>query len=175
MAKAHTDGQYTNPDVRFERADVEMGGVVRFATWLGVVLAVTSGLTMWLAYYVAKREGPRKVTDLPPAAVDDTNVVHGKSETFAPLPPEPRLEALDDVRDREKRSFEMLPHRAAEYYHKQERELADGDKAAGVEPIGEAIKQAPGLLRARKEPAPSNYGVALPSRASAGRTTTGGQ
>jgi hypothetical protein len=175
MAKAHTDGQYTNPDVRFERADVEMGGVVRFAAWLGVVLMVTAGLTLWLANYVAKSEGPRKVTDLPPAAVDDSKVVQGKHLTYSALPPEPRLEAVDDLRDRQKRNFEMLPRRADEYYHKQKMELKDGDRTADVEPIGEAIKQAPGLLRARKEPAPSNYGVALPSRASAGRTTTGGQ
>src|SRR5262249_29285725 len=118
MAQAHTNGGYTNPYVRFARTDVDMPAVVRFAVLLGVVLTVASGLTLWLAVYLGKRETPRKGTDLPPAAVDDTKDVQGKIETFTPLPPEPRLEALDDVRARDKKSFEMLPPRAAEYYHK---------------------------------------------------------
>src|SRR5437868_1771871 len=101
MAKAHTDGEYTNPEVRFERTDVEVGPIVKGGVYLFGVMGVAAALTMWLAWYLTQREEPVKETQLPPAKVDPTD--RGERRTYTPLPPEPRLEALEDVREREKK------------------------------------------------------------------------
>ena len=174
MSKARTDGEYVNPEVRFERTDVEVGTIVRATVWLAAVIFVSAGLTTWAAWYLTKRETPLKVSELPPAAVDETTV-GGKQEVFTPVPPQPRLEALDDVREQGHKPFQIFPTRAPGYYEKQEQELKTGDKAADVLPIDEAIRGVAGRLPARKGAAPGNYGVELPSKASAARTTTGGQ
>src|SRR5438045_4118358 len=102
MAKSHTNGAHTNPEVRFERTDVEIGPVVKGGAYLFLVLAVSAVLATWLAAYVTEREQPLKKTDLPPAKVDEqTSAGEGKTkEGFTQLPPEPRLEALEDMRER---------------------------------------------------------------------------
>jgi len=92
-----------------------------------------------------------------------------------PLPPEPRLEAVDDVRQLDTKNFVLYPPRANESYDKQRRELGKKD------PVGTAMASGVGLFPVRKDgdeearKPPSNFGVALPSKSSSGRKTTGGQ
>lgn len=162
-SKSHkADGQYTNPEVRFERHDIAPASVLNFAIVLTVVIAVASAIATWLALALTRAENKIKETSLPPAAVD---------KDF--LPPQPRLEALEDLR--EKKKAELFPPRAKAYLTGQEQLLLRGKPAAGVEPISEAITQLAGRLPARKQPAPEAFGVMLPSKASSGRVDTGGQ
>jgi len=118
---------------------------------------------LWFGFYLWKNQ-PQKVSTLPKAAVD--------TET---LPPEPRLEAIEDLRHRRAK---INPPRAADYYAGQEKLLQDGDPAAGVLPAAEAIKEVASKLRvdpkAKEKSFPGPI-VRLPSKASSGRAYTGGQ
>lgn len=162
-AKTHKDnGEYTNPEVRFERGDIDAGSIVRFGVVLGGVLLATAFLVTWLAVILTRMENRIKGTTLPPSAADADNA----------LPPQPRLEGIEDVRDR---VFEIYPPRARAYYADQIATLRDGNSKEGVERIADAIDQLAGRLPARKEPPPASFGVALPSKSSSGRVETGGQ
>jgi hypothetical protein len=179
MAKAHTDAGATNPDVRFERTDVDIGPVVKGGAYLFGVLSLAAVLAGWLAWYVTMRERPLKETDLPPAAdeVQSVRRPDGSQEKTVgtTLPPSPRLEAIDDVRERDSKNFVLYPPRAEEIY-KSERKKAEDRKA-----VDAALAAKDRLFPVRKDgadearKAPTNFGVALPSKSSAGRKTTGGQ
>jgi hypothetical protein len=102
-----------------------------------------------------RAEQKAKETDLPAAAVDADR-----------LPPQPRLEEIEDVREGK---FTYYPPRAEEYLSPEEKRLAQGGK--GDLPIGKAIDALAGKL-------PASRGGplgALPSKASSGRSSTGGQ
>src|SRR5262245_58959877 len=168
MAKSHTteDG-YTNPEVRFERSDVEIPKVVRFASVLALVLAVSAVFAIVIGWRLTRDQNRIKATDLPPAAID--------REPGAHLPPEPRLESIDDVRERDRKNISLFPPRAGGYLKREKEELEKGNPADGVEPIAESMTQLAGKLPARKQPPPTTFGVTLPSKSSSGRATTGGQ
>jgi hypothetical protein len=160
MAKRHTsNGAYTNPEVRFERTDIETGRVF----WTGViatlVVAVIFAVALWFGVWLFALQAPAKRTDLPKAAVDAER-----------LPPPPRLEGLEDVREKRTR---WLPDRAAEYYRPQEKLLRDGGD--GVLAIDTAIDALAGKLPAEKASAPADFSVRLPSKSSSGQKSTGGQ
>jgi hypothetical protein len=164
MARSHsTDGKgaWTNPEVRFERADVEYPGVVIFGVALAGGTAVIVAAMFGLGLALLRDEGARKGTDLPPAAVDADI-----------LPPEPRLEGAEDVRQRKVR---LYPPRAEEFLGGQREVLEKGDPKKSIEPIGEAIDALAGKLPAQKgKEAPTGFGPRLPSKSSSGRRTTGG-
>jgi len=178
MAKAHTDGAHTNPDVRFERTDVETGPVVKGGAYLLVVLSAAAVLTLWLAWYVKEQEQPVKATDLPPAADEEQPVrkSDGTQEKAVgtPLPPDPRLEAIDDVRERDKKSFAIYPPRANESYDVQRKKVKDSQPVETALAAGGLFPVRKGGDEQAKKP-PSNFTVELPSKSSAGRKTTGGQ
>lgn len=134
MARSHsTDGKvWTNPEVRFERSDVEGGGVVLFGVVLTVGLVLIVPAMFWLGAVLLRLENPRKVTDLPPAAVDADR-----------LPPEPRLEFIEKGQPR------VSPPRAADLLAGQRRLLEKGDPRKGIEPIETAIDALAGKLPAR--------------------------
>ena len=164
MARSHStepDG-YTNPEVRFERSDVEYRGVVLFGVILSTCVALVVPAMLWLGHVLLNLEKPRKVTDLPPAAVDADQ-----------LPPEPRLEALDELRERKAR---LYPPRAEEYLDAQKKLLADGDPKKGIEEVSLAIEALAGRLPVREgaAEAPVSFSRRLPSKAASGRKFTGG-
>lgn len=158
MARSHsTDGKpYINPEVRFERGDIEYQGVVIFGAALSVGLVLIVLAMFWYGRALRRDEASRKVTDLPPASVDQDR-----------QPPEPRFEALDDLREG---NVKLFPPRAEEYLSAQRRLLEEGDPNKGIEPIREAIGALAGRLPAKEQAAPTNFGPDLPSKASAGRT-----
>jgi hypothetical protein len=134
MARSHsTDGKaWTNPEVRFERADIKAPGIVLFGACLAVGLLLIVPAMFWLGSVLLRLENPRKVTDLPPAAVDADR-----------LPPQPRLEYVERGRPR------LTAPRAAEILAGQRALLENGDPAKGIEPIDKAIDALAGRLPAR--------------------------
>jgi hypothetical protein len=160
-----TNGEYINPEVRFERVDIAPGTVLKFGIGLAVLIAASSCLTWWMFNMILRQESKVKKTDLPPAAVD--------SRWTDRQPPEPRLEAFNDLFDR---NVKLMPPRARESLAAQEKLLAEGDRDNGILSINEAIEQI--KLPSRKGPdsaAPASFSRRLPSKASAGRRTTGGE
>lgn len=137
MAQSHTtNGEaYTNPEVRFERSDVQYRAIVIFAVILCVSLLVVAAAMTWFGNVLLGLDQPRKITTLPPAAVDDDR-----------LPPEPRLEGIDDVRTNRVR---LYPARAEEYYAEQKQLLEQGNTEKGIVPIGKAIDALAGRLRSK--------------------------
>jgi hypothetical protein len=162
MAKPHTtDGQYTNPSVRFERSDVKLSTVVAIGIVSTVIITVLSTATVWFGLFLNRVENKRKVTTLPPAKVDRDQ-----------LPPAPRLEAHEDL-DRKK--VALFPPRAQITLQPQEEMLKKGNKKERVLPIAEAINDLAGHLPAEEHPPPPGFGVPLPSKAASGRVETGGK
>jgi hypothetical protein len=137
MAKRHTTDGYTNPEVRFERSDINL----RDVAWCGVALAglVVVSMIFLVGYFnfLQRQEKPRKESKLPPASVDADR-----------WPPAPMLEGIEDVRDKK---FKLAPPRAEEYLATQEKILQEGDPAKGVLPIAQAIDQVAGKLPYRKQ------------------------
>ena len=175
MARAHTtDTVPSNPGVRFERGDIDLSTVV----WAGVAMSAAavalSVATIWFGRALTRSEDRRKETTLPPAAVDRER-----------LPPEPRLEALEENPEarqdrgqskskREPRpGYKLLPPRATSYFESQRETLEKGNRKEGILPIEDALSQLAGRLPARKREAPSGYAVPLPSKAASGRVETG--
>jgi hypothetical protein len=157
-----TNGEYINPEVRYEREDIAPGTVLKFGLGLAVLVAASSWLMWWMFHIVLRQENKVKKTDLPAAAVDADR-----------LPPAPRLEALEDVRER---NVKLMPPRAREALAGQEELLAKGDPKKGILPIKDAIEEI--RLPSRKgldSAAPASFATRLPSKASAGRRETGGQ
>lgn len=163
MAPSHTTNDYTNPEVRYERSDANVKEVVTFGTFL-LVLALGATFSMsWFGDELLRWEKPRKAVGLPPAAVDQDR-----------QPPEPRLEAFDDIN---RRDVGLFPPRAETYVKPQLKMLEAGNPARNVEAISKAIDQLADRLptRAGAAAAPATNTVRLPSKAASGRVTTGGQ
>jgi hypothetical protein len=162
MDSPHTTNGYTNPEVRFERTDVDDRALAKLAIGLVVLIAVSTAIVTGLFVAINRHEDRRKETTLPPAAVD--------ALPSDRLPPQPRLEALDDIRERNVR---LQPPRARDFLGAQEALLAKGDKKKGILPIEEAIDALAGKLPHRKDvPASSSP---QPGKASSGRFVTEGQ
>ena len=138
MARSRTTeyAGYTNPEVRFERSDIESRGIFVLGVGLASGIVLVALAMLWFGNYLLSQENPRKKTDLPSAKVDANR-----------LPPEPRLEALEDLA---RAKVKLYPPRAVEYL-KAQRELLDaGDNAKGVLPIQTAIDDLAGKLPVRK-------------------------
>jgi hypothetical protein len=153
MARSHTpEGTHTNPDVRFERQDINLSTVI----WAGVLMSTTvlvlSAATLWFGRLLARYEDQRKKTTLPEAAADENR-----------LPPQPRLEALEELHEGK---VVLRPNRAQTYAHLPAEMRGQ---------IQEAMAQLAGRLPAQKQPAPASYQVPLPSKSSSGRVETGGK
>jgi hypothetical protein len=128
---------YTNPEVRFERVDVTYGNVIYVALVLVVGTAVVVVAMFWYARVLLNQERARKKSTLPVAA-------EGRSE-----PPEPRLEAIEDVKEKNVR---LMPARADEYFASQRELLEKGDPQKGIEPIGTTIETLASRLPVRSAP-----------------------
>src|SRR5947209_14538009 len=102
MARKHTtNGEYTNPEVRFERSDIEARGVAFWGVVLASVTLAAALVSFWVGGLLTRGESARKVTTLPPAAVDSDQG----------LPPIP-LEGIEDLHMR--RRAALFPPRAKE-------------------------------------------------------------
>lgn len=156
---------YTNPDVRFERSDIESDNVTYYSIAFVVLLLACFGLTLLAFPFFLGIWEPAKRETLPEMG----------SPPLAEV--EPRLEAIEDLegaRERGKPRYKHLPPRAAEYYEPQV-ELLKGGKDT-VKPIDTAINELAGKLPANtKGKTPVTYGATLPSDGAAGRATTGGR
>jgi hypothetical protein len=162
MAKPHTtNGEYTNPEVKFEHSDIDSGRIVTFGVVFALLVIGSLGCSWALFRFIERSEQKRKVSPLPPAMVDSN-----------PLPPKPRLEALEDVREH---NISLWPPRAANHLAPQQEVLAKGDPKAGVIPIQEAIDKLAGKLPARKGPTPKEFAPDLPSQSASGRPAPGGR
>jgi hypothetical protein len=173
MAKRATEhAPPANPDVRFEREDVDPGSVLRWMTAFVVFSCAASTFAVWLAFRLEGAAPPGAEDALPEMAGEKeggydirpprSDVRQGKRPR---RPPEPRLEAIDDL---EKGRHELLPHRAEASLRPQREELEkDG---GGVIPIEKALKEMKLPSIKDGKPAP-----AVPSKASAGRYVEGGQ
>jgi hypothetical protein len=163
MADLHTP--HPNGQVHYEHTDVTPRGPLIFVLFLVVLVAATMAGLVGLFNFLASREQASKETDLPSAAVDQDS-----------RPPEPRLEEIEDV---EKGRFRLHPARAEEILAAQKKRLESSgqDDATGLKyiPIEDAINQI--KLPFRAEPGKDGQSPmrGLPSKASAGRTNTGGQ
>ena len=155
-----------NPQVRHEHSDVPVRPIVTFVVGLLVVGVLIHLILAGLFLLFRDRERVKKEEELPGAAVDTDE-----------LPPVP-LEGAEDVR---RGRFRIYPPRAAEIKGPEKRRLEEGyvDPKTGKKtvPIDMAIDEVAGKLPARRggEAPGVNYERRLPSRASSGRTTTGGQ
>ncbi|MFM7149036.1 MAG: hypothetical protein ACKO23_04260 [Gemmataceae bacterium] len=174
MAQPHStkSQRYTNPEVQFERTDVEYFGVVVF----GIVLCITILLSVvsmfWFGNVLLGVEKNRKVSDLPEARVDGR-----QKERF---PPEPFLEALEDLSiepngymDPRKNRPKLYPPRAAQYYRSQMEQLKEGNPAKNAQPMEQTIRALAGKLPARSGEAEKNAGNPTATRAAAGRFVGG--
>jgi hypothetical protein len=144
--------------VAFEAKDIDTRQVfIAGLAFAGIVVA-SSVFCLFLFWFLLAEERSRKGTDLPAAAADA-----GERR----LPPQPRLEALEDLRDRQNTRYELLPPRAEEYFKEQREKLVK---------IDDAIQEAKAKLPARAgSPAPRSFQRPLPSKASSGWTETGGR
>jgi hypothetical protein len=161
----NTNGEYTNPEVRYERADIAPGTVLNFGIGVVVLIAASIASMWWLFAVITRSDSKTKVTDLPPAAVD--------SLWTDRLPPQPRLEAFEDLHQR---NVKLMPPRARDSLAKQQKLLTEGDANLGIWPIKQAIDEI--KLPARKGPgsaAPESFSTRLPSKASSRRSEKGAQ
>lgn len=165
-SRATEPAGYTNPDVRYERSDVETRGILVFGVGLGVGLVVIAAAMVWFGRELTRLERPRKITDLPLAMVDGD-----------PALPDLHLESIDDLGpmpkgDKQKskpKYVQLMPPRASAYLKPQRKDLAEG--APGVEPIQKAIDDLAGKLPVR---AVTGTVPPLPSKAASGREVSGG-
>lgn len=163
MARSHSTNpaRYTNPEVRFERTDIEYQSVLVFGIVLALSILLVVLAMFWYGRALLGMERSRKETDLPPAAVDANR-----------LPPEPRLEALEDIREGK---VQLFPPRAEEYFAAQRQLLEKGDPQKGILPMQTALEELPTLLKARpKTKEPALFHSQPPSSASSGRRGSGG-
>ncbi len=145
MAK-HTEAAYKNPDVRYEREDIADAEVTYWAAGFAAVTVFGALFAVWVASSFVKVPAPGLA--LPPAAGDVSR-----------RPPEPRLEALEDL---EKGRPRLYPPRAVEH-------RASAEKGGeGVIPIEQAFK---GMKFPSSGGAPAPAGT--PNRAGAGRDVKG--
>jgi hypothetical protein len=170
MATPHThtpESSYTNPDVRFERSDIESDSVTYYSLAFVVVLVLCFGLTLIAIPFFLGVFEEKKREVLPEMAAPPLEEV------------EPRLEAIEDLegkREGGRPRFKWLPPRAAEYYEDQKAILTTGNKEKGALSLEAAMNELAGKLPAdSKGKTPVTFGTTLPSHGSAGRTTTGGR
>jgi hypothetical protein len=157
MAKPHTpDHGPTNPDVKFERSDIEPGTILNYGLIFAALVGFAALFILLVVPRVLRWYEAEKRTDLPPVAAG----------AVAPEP-EPRLEAIEDL---EKRRPRLLPPRASDYLTGQKGELIGEGKSL---PIEDTIKALAGKLPAGKQQTPQGFTVRLPSKAAAGRVETG--
>jgi hypothetical protein len=155
------DSAAVHPHIRWEREDISERNVWIFGLFLaaGIALCIFAmiGLYLWLESAM----NPTKKSDLPPAYVEE-NV----------KPVGPTLEGFDDVRDGH---VELFPPRAARLLLPEEKKLAEGDAADGKLPIAQGMEAIASRFGKKKDGAgPGGTNRKLPSKASAGRTSTGG-
>ncbi len=165
MARRHsTDDTWTNPEVRYERGDVNLSRVVAIGAAITLVIAVLSAATTWLGLALSRSQERKQARRALPRARADSE----------PLPAAPRLEAIEDLRQGK---VELYPPRARAFLRSQKELLDEGDPAQGIEPIEKAIDRLANRLpvAGKKHPAPTNFAVPLPSKAASGRAQTGGQ
>lgn len=168
MAEIETapQGPQGEHEIGYEVTDLHVPGIV----WFGVFLVIGTALIMvglsGLYWLLNSWEEKLKKDELPPAVVDENR-----------LPPEPRLEMIEDIREGQ---FRYWTPRAADYLKRVEPSL-QGKEGTGVS-IDKAMEAVSGRLPVRKSPgtqkqgsSPSGYQLRLPSRASSGRTYTGDQ
>ncbi len=84
----HADGAVTNPDVRYERRDVNSRWVVLFAVALLVVGVLIHLVLWWMFEALLGRESAAKRSELP-------LLQEQRRETGRRLPPTPRLEGIE--------------------------------------------------------------------------------
>jgi hypothetical protein len=141
---------------------VEVKPVAAFVAALLAIGIVIFFVLAGLFFLFADRERARKETDLPPVAVPS-----GMPKN------QPKLEEVEDL---EKGRVQLFPPRAAWVLEPEEKLLDEGGKRAL--PIQEAIADLAGKLPSRGKPKqdgpPANFQRQLPSKASSGRTDTGG-
>ena len=164
MAKHTPAPAPVHPAVRFERTDITANGVVKFGLYLstGVGLVVVSML--WYGDVLIRQHRKLDALALPPASTDADRRL-----------PEPRLEALEDLRENKPR---MFPPRAAEYYAPPLERLKTGDEDKGILKIEVAMGAVSKSLPVRKtgdNAAPTSFSRRLPSKASSGKSETGGR
>jgi hypothetical protein len=152
--------------VAFEPTDIDTRQVFIVGLGLAGVIVASSVFCLFLYWFLLAEERSRKRTDLPLAATDA-----GERR----LPPPPRLEALENLRDEHDRRYQLLPPRAEEYLAGQRKKLEEGTSTTLT--IDKAIKIAQENLpvRANAAPAPRSFQRPLPSKASSGTTETGGR
>lgn len=159
MAERTPEPTYTNPEVRFERTDITAGKVLEIGAYLagGVVLVVLTML--WYGRVLQAQHRKPDTLDLPIASSDDDR-----------LPPEPRLEAMEDETAR------MFPPRAADYYKPQRGQLkAGGGKILPIETAMDMVSNSLPVRESKDKAAPKSFTIRLPSKASSGQSQTGGQ
>jgi hypothetical protein len=144
MAK-HTEASPKTPGVRFERTDINDAEVTYWGIGFAAVALLGSLFAVWVSMSFIK---PPPGVPLPPAAIDGSR-----------RPPEPRLEALEDLETRRPRLF---PPRAAEHRAAEEALLKNG--GPGVLPILKVFREIK-IPSSGGKPAPTT----TPSRATAGR------
>ncbi|MFQ3650593.1 MAG: hypothetical protein SNJ75_09685 [Gemmataceae bacterium] len=156
---------YTNPEVRYERSDIESDNVTYYSIAFVLLLLTCFGLALAAYPFFLGIWEPSKAEALP--------------ETVSPklAEVEPRLEAIEDLegaREGGRPRYKWLPPRAAEYYEPQMELLSKGKD--GRTPIDKAINDLAGKLPANtKGKTPVTYGATLPSDGAAGRALTGGR
>jgi hypothetical protein len=142
-------------DVKFEHTDANARDVFVAGLVLGAVVVVASLVVVGFYFVLLAQDNPSKVSTLPPAAGDTR-------DNPARMPPEPRLEAIEDLREPSDTRFQFQPHRAPGSLSEQEKEK-----------IQKAIQEI--QLPAQKKDPPPSFSRRLYSKASAGRVETGGQ
>jgi len=156
---------YTNPEVRYERSDIESDNVTYYSIAFVVLLFVCFGLALAAYPFAMGLYESKKAEALPEMA----------SPKLAEV--EPRLEAIEDLegaREGGRPRYKWLPPRAAEYYEPQVELLQKGKDDR--QPMDVAMNELAGKLPARKEgKTPVIYGATLPSDGAAGRAVTGGR
>jgi hypothetical protein len=80
---------YTNPEVRYERSDVEARGVVTFVVGLSVVILLSGTLLVWLFRAYERQAVATNSRDVLPLARTESDR----------LPTAPRLEGIDPTED----------------------------------------------------------------------------
>jgi hypothetical protein len=181
-APHEVDGMPRNPDVAYERTDVDSRAVIWFVVALAVALAVTM-LILWGMFrlFMGTEEVRKKSTF--PMAVETRRQLLPEQR----LPPQPRLEGLGPIDPDENigrmRTTDIAPEQdvgrfrlggAAALYREQDAQLSSYGWVDGSEkkmahiPVDEAIARLADKLPARKgEDVPKDSGP--PSRSSSGR------
>ena len=160
MAKRAPEPVATHSEVRFERTDITAGAIVKFGIYLGIGVGLVVVSMLWYGWSLQAQHRKRDPLDLPRASTDGER------------PPEPRLEAQEDLDRGEAR---MFPPRADEYLKPQREQLRDGSASAmPIESAMDVAKSLPYRKTGDNAP-PTSFSRRLPSKASSGKSETGGQ